>query len=86
MKITRKQNELLFCLSITTLILYGIYALLSLVTTSSIPLFVSFILLGSLLITIFLFINYELEFDEIEVVKEEAVETLEIDDNLVSLG
>ena len=83
MKLGKKENEILFILSMITFIVYGFYALLTLITESSIPLFVSLTLLTSLLITIFLSINYELNFSDLETNNEE--EQIELDSNLIRI-
>lgn len=87
MKLGRKENELLFVFSMITFIVYSGYALLQLITMSYVPILTSLVLLSSLLITIFLIINYELNFDDIEVETKEQIEkTIEIDSSLVNIG
>ena len=84
MKINKKENELLFILSMTTFIVYGGYALLSLVVMSYIPVITSLILLGSLLLSVFLIINYELNFIDNEL-DEEIEQVTEVNNSLVEI-
>lgn len=86
MKINKQENELLFVLSMLTFIIYGAYALLSLVVISFIPIFISLILLTSLLLSVFLIINYEINFNETESESgEQEVTVIKTKDSLIRI-